>query len=313
MASLNDQQLYEQIRQDRIDILVDLAMHTHGSRILALARKPAPVQVAYLAYCSTTGLEAMEYRLTDPWFDPPDHFDSFYIERSVRLPETYWCFSPHPSAPEVNDLPMLTSGRITFGCLNGFCKINDGVLATWCDLLRMHSNSRLILCAREGGHRAKAVEKMAARQIEASRIEFVPIQSPEKHFRQYHRIDLALDPFPYPGGTTTCDALWMGVPVVTLAGNTAVSRAGVSILSNIGMTEPIARDKAHYVQMPTDLANDSLKLKQVRSGLRERMRQSTLMNAPRFAANVERAYRQMWQAWSGASLENQGRSEVKKG
>lgn len=297
VASVDDSQLYEKIRDDQIDILVDLAMHTHGARIMTLARKPAPIQVAYLAYCSTTGLQTMDYRLTDPHLDPPGHFDRFYSERSLRLPETWWCFSPHPSAPAVSPLPMLSTGHVTFGCLNGFCKVNDKVLGTWGNLLARVPNSRLILCARDGSHRTRTIERLTEQGIDSSRIDFVPIQSPAEHFRQYHQIDIALDPFPYPGGTTTCDALWMGVPVVTLPGDTAVSRAGVSILTNIGLTELIASAPDDYVRIAMELAENPRRLQQLRSELRDRVQNSPLMNGPRFARNVEAAYRQMWYEW----------------
>jgi len=301
----NDEQLADQVRQDRIDILVDLAMHAEGSRLLAFARKPAPVQVTYLAYAGTTGLETMDYRLTDQYMDPPstssgqapDADESAYSEKSVRL-KSYWCYQPRAEAPEVGQLPALArAGTVTFACLNNYAKVSPKVLGVWCQVLRRVPSSRLVVYSREGTHRQRAIDIVRAEGIDVSRFEFVGPVVTAEYFRRYLGIDVALDPFPYPGGTTTCDALWMGVPVVTLAGRTAVSRGGVSILSNVGLPELIARSPEEYVQIAATLAGDLPRLAGLRAGLRPRLLASPLMDAAGFVRDVEGAFRQMWRAW----------------
>ena len=297
VLDLSDKQVARVIRQDQVDILVDLAMHTGDNRLLVFARKPAPVQITYLAYCGTTGLDTMDYRLTDSYLDPPGQSERFYSEQSVRLPETYWCYRPLIETPPVNALPALEAGQVSFGCLNNFCKVTDSVLTAWSRLLQVVPNSRLLLHARAGSHRDRVRTFLAGQGISAQRLAFVDSLPTAEYFRVYQRIDVALDPFPYGGGTTTCDALWMGVPVVSLAGQTAVGRGGVSLLSNVGLPELITQDGEQYVQVAAELASDLPRLSQLRATLRDRMQRSPLMDAPRFARNVEAAYRTMWQRW----------------
>jgi predicted O-linked N-acetylglucosamine transferase (SPINDLY family) len=297
VALLADAQLAQAIREDQIDILVDLTMHMAGCRLLAFARRPAPVQVTYLAYCSTTGLDAIDYRLTDPYLDPPASDERCYSEQSVRLPETYWCYRPSDETPPLAARPALAAGRITFGCLNQFCKVTEPTLAAWCRLLRAVPQSRLLLHAHEGGHRDRTRALLERHGIEPDRLAFVGFLSAAAYFPLYQQIDVALDPFPYGGGTTTCDALWMGVPVVSLAGQTAVGRGGLSILSNLGLAELVATDVDQYVQIAAALAQDRSRRTQLRLTLRTRMQQSPLMDAPRFAGNVEAAYRALWHRW----------------
>ena len=298
---LSDEQLAEMIRADGIDILVDLTMHMANNRLLVFARKPAPVQVTYLAYCSTTGLDAMGYRLTDPYLDPPDSEDeaysAIYSERSVWLPQTYWSYPAPAEAPEVGPLPALSAGKITFGCLNNFSKVTEETLRAWCALLRAVPQSRLLLHAKEGSHRRRVTDFLEREKLDAERVSFAGYAPAGGYFGTYRHIDIALDPFPYAGGTTTCDALWMGVPVVTLAGKTAVSRGGLSILSNVGLPELVARTADEYVEIAAGLAGDVGRLVGLRSSIRQRMASSPLMDGPRFARAVEAAYRQIWQRW----------------
>jgi predicted O-linked N-acetylglucosamine transferase (SPINDLY family) len=297
VLGLSDEQLTAAIREDRIDILVDLTMHMGHSRLLVFARKPAPVQVTYLGYCSTTGLGAMDYRLTDPYLDPPERSEIVYSEQSVHLPLTYWCYQPgSPTAP-VNELPALQTGHVTFGCLNNFCKVTGPTLAAWIRLLREMPEAHLLLHAKSGSHRDRVRDLLAEQDIAPERLAFVDTVSAEEYFRLYHGVDVGLDPFPYCGGTTTCDALWMGVPVVTLAGQTAVGRGGVSILSNVGVPELIASDVDQYIHLAQELAADLPRLGQLRATLRELMRGSPLMDAPQFARDIEAAYRGMWRRW----------------
>ena len=268
VVGLSDEQLAQTIRQDGIDILIDLSMHTGHHRLLTFARQPAPVQLTYLACTSTTGMDAMDYRLTDPYLDPPvSKRAKIYSETSVVLPETYWCYRPLGPTPEVNSLPASQTGRITFGCLNQYCKVTPA-LTTWIDLLQAVPASTLLLLAPRGEHRADAHKLLAQRGVAPERLDFVDPVSPGRYFQLYHQIDMALDSFPYGGGVTTCDALWMGVPVVSLAGQTAVGRAGLSILSNLGLTELVASDRDGYIQIARNLAQNVAQLTSLRDAAR---------------------------------------------
>jgi protein O-GlcNAc transferase len=278
-------------------VLVDLTMHMAGSRLLTFVRRPAPVQVTYLAYCGTSGLEAMGYRLIDPYLDPPGSREGVYSEKSIWLPETYWCYRPVLAAPAVTPLPALKAGHVTFGCLNNFCKVSAPTLAAWGRLLRALPDSRLLVHAPPGRPRDWALQELTRQEIGPERVTFVGLVPTADYFQLYERMDIALDPFPYGGGTTTCDALWMGVPVVSLAGQTGVGRGGLSILSNIGLAKLVAENTEDYVRVAVELANDLPRLRELRASLRERMQASPLMDAARFARNIEAAYRSMWSSW----------------
>ena len=294
IAGRTDDEVAEMIRLDRIDILLDLSLHMAGNRLPVFARKPAPVQATFAGYPGTTGLDAIDYRLTDPYLDPSGQNDDHYAECSIRLPDTFWCYAPPADDPPVSALPADLNAFFTFGCLNNFCKINEVVLEMWSRVLAATPTSRMIILAAEGRHRRDVIDKLG---VDASRIEFVPIQPRGQYLRMYHRIDLCLDTFPYNGHTTSLDALWMGVPVVTRCGETAVSRAGFSQLSNLALTALAADDEDRFVTIATSLAGDLSRLRGLRRTLRQRMMQSPLMDAPRFARGIEAAYRQMWQRW----------------
>jgi len=297
MVGMTHDRLERQIREDRIDLLIDLSLHGEGNRMPVFARKPAPVQATYLAYASTSGLSTMDYRLTDPWLDPPGIGDEFYNEKTIRLPRTYWCYEADESAPEIAPPPSKDNGFLTFGCFNNFCKVNEPALHAWRQILSQMPDSRLILHARGSSARQRVGDFFSEKGINSSRLSFSGFLSRDQYFRQYAQIDIALDPFPYPGGTTTCDALWMGVPVVSLAGATAVSRGGLSILSNVGLPELVAGSSEQYVQIVMNLVTDLARLEHVRTSLRSMMRASPLMDAPQFARDVEAAYLTMWRAW----------------
>ncbi|MGD0542162.1 MAG: tetratricopeptide repeat protein [Tepidisphaeraceae bacterium] len=301
IRTLSHEQAAAQIRQDRIDILVDLTMHMASNRLLVFARKPAPIQATYLAYAGTTGLDTIDYRITDPHLDPPGSSDQPYAERSIRLEETYWCYEPPLDSPDITPPPAASSGFVTFGCLNNFCKVTTATLQAWLRILAAVPNSRLLLHASPGSHRDRISRSLADCRIDPQRLGFVAKLSIAQYLRQYNNIDIGLDPFPYVGGTTTCDALWMGVPVVTLRGQTAISRGGASILTNIGLPELIAHSPEEYVHLATDLAMDLPRLSHLRSNLREKMRGSPLMDAPRFARNMEAVFRQMWRDFVSAT------------
>ncbi len=298
-AGMSNEQLAEQIRRDRIDILVDLALHMAGSRLLVFARKPAPVQVTFAGYPGSTGLDTIDYRLTDPLLDPPGMDESIYSEISVRLP-SFWCYDPLEEPPPVGELPATFSPGVTFGCLNNFCKINEMTLALWARVLASLPESRLMLLTREGPHRAKVMGFMLRRGVAPEQIRFQSKLPRPLYLELHQQIDIGLDTLPYNGHTTTLDALFMGVPVVTLPGNTVVGRAGVSQLTNLGMPELIAQSPDDFVRIATDLARDLPRLKALRAGLRSRMQASPLMDARAFAAGIESAYRGIWRKWRHA-------------
>ena len=283
ITSLDHEQLAERIRQDGIDILVDLTMHMARNRLLVFARKPAPVQACWLAYPGTTGVSTMDYRITDPYLDPPGLYDGCYAEESVRLPDTFWCYDPRESEPSVNALPAAEKGYISFGCLNNFCKVNPLVLKLWARVLKAVDRSRLTILAGEGTHREHTLDLLSEEGVARNRVTFVSHQPRPQYLRHYHSIDIGLDTVPYNGHTTSLDSFWMGVPVVTLVGETVVGRAGLSQLTNLGLPELIACNPDQYVRIAAELAQDIPRLRDLRSTLRRRMQSSPLMNAPRFA------------------------------
>jgi protein O-GlcNAc transferase len=297
IVDLSDDEAAELIRRDAIDILVDLSAHTRGNRLLVFARKPAPIQVNYLAYPATTGLETIDYRLTDPFFDPPERNAANYTEKSIRLPRSYWCYEPPIAGLEIAPPPAAEAGFITFGSLNSFCKITPAVLQTWSNILLAAPDSRLLLHALPGSHRDRVRDKFAEHGIKPDRVDFIGWLSLSEYMGQYRKIDVALDSFPYAGGMTTCHALWMGVPVITLAGPTAIGRGGVSILSNIGVEDLIANSPRDYARLAVAQANDQPRMGNFRSTIRERMSRSPLMDGKQLAAGVENAYCEMWRAW----------------
>jgi predicted O-linked N-acetylglucosamine transferase (SPINDLY family) len=297
LAGRTDADAADLIRQDGIDILVDLAGHTSDNRLLLFARKPAPVQVTYLGYPDSTGLSAIDYRLTDAFSDPPGQTELFHSEQLIRLSPCAWCFQPPENAPAI----ARRDGAITFGCFNNFAKVTEPMLTLWGRILRAVPESRLML-------KATAMNSETTRQriwllfehlgIARERLDLHGYEPAyESHLALYASTDIAFDTFPYHGTYTTCEALWMGAPVVSLAGSSHVSRVGVSLLNNIGLPELVARSEEEYVAIATELARDRSRLMDLRSTLRERMLQSPLMNAPRFTRSVEAAYREIWQRW----------------
>ncbi|MGA3066245.1 MAG: tetratricopeptide repeat protein [Tepidisphaeraceae bacterium] len=305
IVGLSDEQVAAEIREDGIDILVDLALHTADNRLLVFALKPAPVQASYLAYCGSTGLETVDYRISDPFLDPAGADESCYSEKTIRLPRTYWCYEPgaDPSL-EVAPSPALKNGFVTFGTQNNYCKISPATWSTWAAILKGQPKSKLFVSCPRGQHRDIARQFLARAGIDQDRLHFSDIRGPE-YFLCYHQIDIALDPFPFGGGTTTCDALWMGVPVVTLSGQTAVGRGGRSILSNLDLPELIAFTSDEYVNIALNLANDLDRLDGLRRNMRARLQASPLMDAAGFARDVETLYRQMWRTWCGKSVVDQ--------
>ncbi|MGD0461925.1 MAG: tetratricopeptide repeat protein [Tepidisphaeraceae bacterium] len=290
-------ELAERIAADQIDVLVDLTMHMSG-RLLTFARKPAPVQVTWLAYPGGTGLDAMDYRITDRYMDPEDAQPPCYSERSIRLADCWCCYDPLIDIPAAapRDGPS-----VTFGSINNPCKLNEPLLRLWAGALLAVGDSRLLVQTISSEHSARITELMGRMGIGAERLEFVGRQPRAEYLRLYDRIDICLDPLPYNGITTTLDALWMGMPVVSLAGQRAAGRAGLSILKNAGLGELAAQTPEQFLKIATDLARDSDRRAELRSTLRRRLASSPLMDFKRFARNMESAYRQMWREWCTTS------------
>jgi protein O-GlcNAc transferase len=305
IAGLSDRAAAQMIADDNIDILVDLSLHLAGGALKIFSQQPGRVQVAFAGYPGTTALPEMDYRLTDPYLDPPGEHDADYTERSIRLPHSFWCYDP--KAMEVEEgfniarLPEIKNGYITFGCLTSTFKINNSVIDLWSRVLAEVPSSRMILLADPRYFRKLATERFAKNHIDASRIEFVDRQTREGYLHTIDRIDIGLDTFPYNGHTTSLDSLWMGVPVVTLVGKTVVGRAGFCQLSNLGLAHLAANTADEFVNIATKLASDLPALAELRGSMRRRMMESPLTDASGFTSAVEAAYRQMWREYCGKS------------
>ena len=304
VVSMSDDALAEQVRRDQIDVLVDLAGHTADNRLGMFARRAAPVQVSYLGYPTTTGVPTIDYRLTDEWVDPPDgDADDLHTERLVRLPAPFLAYGATPDAPPVAALPADAAGHVTFASFNALPKVNPPTIAIWARILTALPTARLLLKA-NGLHDPSTAElyrsRFADHGVDPDRLILVNrTVGFVEHMSLYARCDIALDPFPYNGTTTTCEALWMGVPVVALAGRSSVSRVGVSLLSTTGLADWIAATPDAYVDLATAWAGDLDRLRELRAGLRGRVQASPLRDPARLARNVERAYRDMWERWCG--------------
>jgi protein O-GlcNAc transferase len=295
IAPLSDEQATQVIRADRLDLLVDMAGHTARHRLLVFARRAAPHQLTWLGYPNTTGLTTMDYRLTDSISDPLGTTDSLHTERLVRMPGPFSVYQPPDDAPPVGFLPALAlNAPITFGCFNNFAKITPEIIALWCRLLLVVPSARLMLKSRGLGDvdTARRIHELfAAGGVSPERVVLDGRElSVSAHLALYHQVDVALDAFPYNGATTTCEALWMGVPVVTLAGATHVSRVGASLLTHLGAQDWIATTSDDYLAIARRLVADLLALSRIRAGLRERMRVSALCDAVGFTRALETTY-----------------------
>ena len=297
----DDEAVATQIRHDGIDILIDLAGHTAGSRLLTFARKPAPVQASWLGYPCTTGLSAVDYRISDIYADPVGMSERYYSETLYRLPATTTCYHPPHPSPEVGSLPALAQGSITFGSFNNLPKVTPEVRALWARILLATPGSRLMLKTNslaDMSARQHLIAEFAGHGIAEERLILASHDATHYgHLDRYNKVDIGLDPFPYNGVTTTFEAMWMGVPVVAMTGNSYVSRMGVNILSNLGLTELLAGTPEEYVAIATRLAGDPEHLAELRGGLRERMTSSPLTDGKRFTLDLEKAYREMWQTF----------------
>lgn len=300
-AGVSDEKLFSLIRADAIDILVDLAGHTGGNRLPLFAMRPAPLQVTWLGYPNTTGLAAMDYRIVDAVSDPPGDADRYHSETLVRLPNGFLCFDPPTYAPAVSPLPMLKNGFVTFGSFNALAKITDEAISLWLSILGRVPGSRFLFknrCLFDESTRNKLFKKFAAHGVSSDRIMMTPFTATrEEHLACYGHLDISLDTFPYNGTTTTCESLWMGVPVVGLLGNRHASRVTASILTRLELDSLVANDTDECVELAVHLAGKPELLELLRFGLREKMRNSSLCNGKVFFSELGEAYRQMWQKW----------------
>ena len=301
IADVDDQAVAVLVKNDQIDILLDLAGHTKGNRLAVFAKKPAPIQITWLGYPDTTGMACMDYRLTDAIADPPGVADSYCVEKLKRLGEGFLVYHPPAEAPELLPPPQIGSGQITFASFNNLAKISGPVVKVWAEILRATPNSRLLLKAKAlGSSQAnnRYLDLFAAESIDSQRLQFLPgTPTTQGHLAQYNQVDIALDPFPYNGTTTTCEALWMGVPVVTLLGKAHAGRVGASLLTQVGLGSCIANDIKEYVQKAAMLAQDQTYLANLRLTMRKRVQNSSLGDGPRFAAKMEQAFREIWCEW----------------
>ena len=301
VVGVSDDDAAAMIQHDGVDILVDLSGHTAKNRLTLFARKPAPVQVNWMGYPNTTGLAAMDYRLVDPITDPQGVSDGWASEALVRLEGGFLCYEPPGDAPPVTAPPSLASGAITFGSFNNPTKLSDQTVETWASVLGRVAGSRLLLKGKpfgDEGARSLLQARFAAHGIDPERLILKSlIGSVGSHLETYGQVDIALDPFPYNGTTTTCEALWMGVPVVSLIGERHAGRVGASLLARAGSEELIAGHQGRYVEIAAGLAADPARLADLRKTLRARLPASSLCDAAGFTASLEAALRQMWRRW----------------
>jgi predicted O-linked N-acetylglucosamine transferase (SPINDLY family) len=291
--------LFNGIRQDRIDILVDLCGHMGNNRLQVFARKPAPVQVSYLGYPATTGLPAIDYRLVDAITDPPGE-PAFHTEELVRLPDVFCCYLGPPHLPLETSPPLQRTGSVTFGSLHKLEKVNDRVMDVWCAVLKDEPSARFLIGrdTLQGKTNERLLARFIERGIDASRIILRQANSFSfQHMQLYDEIDVSLDTFPWSGHTTACESLWMGVPVVTLRGQRFAGRMVASVLTCLGLRELIAETTEEYRRLAVKLAHDLPRLANLRGRLRSMMVQSPLCDGPGFAKKIEDAYRWMWRRW----------------
>ena len=298
IVGLSDSEVANRIRQDCIDIFVDLNGHMGENRLLVFARKPAPIQITYLGYQATTGIAAMDYRLTDAQADPPGKTDSWHTEKLIRLPCSYFCYRPPAESPEMVDPPCLKSGCVTFGSFNNFTKVTREMLSLWARILTAAPSARLKILAPESDLVRHRIIQLIGQRASRPTGSFSHCAGPRREYLEhYQSVDIALDPFPANGHTTTCDALWMGVPVVTRCGESYVQRYGSVPLREVDLHELVTDSDNAYVSTAVAWAADPRRLLSVRRSLRQRMRESVLLDEVGFTRTLEVAYRNVWQRW----------------
>jgi predicted O-linked N-acetylglucosamine transferase (SPINDLY family) len=296
--ALTDAALAQSIERDRVDLLVDLTGHASAQRLGVFALQPAPVQLTWLGYLHSTGLTRIGHRLSDARADPPGASDRRHTEKLVRLPHCLWCFRPAYVAPVAAEAPCLKNGHITFGSFNHVAKLTASTRRLWAQILLRLPQSRLLLVGvPEGRAREDLLRDFAAAGVGAERLTVLPRVSMGEYLQQFDAVDIALDSMPYGGGTTTFDALWMGVPVLTLAGERSASRSAASIMGALGLEQWIAATPEEYLRRALARAADPQGIAALRGSLRGRLQASPLMDEGRFARDVEAAYRRLWRAW----------------
>jgi predicted O-linked N-acetylglucosamine transferase (SPINDLY family) len=294
VTQLADDELAALIRTDEIDVLVDLAGLTTGNRVRALARRPAPVQISYLGYLGTTGVKAIDYRITDALADPPGA-DRWHTEKLVRLPRSFWCFAPLDHMPLPVERGEADASPLVFGSFNRLTKVRPELLRLWGRLLAAVPESELwVLDVPSDEVHERVVAEVAAGGVAPTRIKTWPRLPAAPFWDRVRRADIALDTFPYNGGATTCECLWLGVPVVTKAGAMGFARSAASVLGNVGLSELVAASEEEYLEIAMALASDRPRLRALQWGLRDRMRASPLLDAPGFMRDLEHAYRDLW-------------------
>ncbi|MDH3585247.1 MAG: hypothetical protein OER86_13635, partial [Phycisphaerae bacterium] len=301
LLGADDLEAAERIRRDEIDVLIDLAGHTAGHRLGVFSRRPAPVQVTYLGYPNTTGLGTIDYRITDDLADPPGKDDRWYSEALVRLPACFLCYQPPDEAPDISPPPCRERGYITFASFNNLAKVSPQVIQAWARILERVAGAKLMLKGKpldDAGTRARFLDRFAERGIGPDRLELVGwVEGNYNHLTAYRDVDIALDTFPYNGTKTTCESMWMGVPVVTVRGDRHAGRVGATLLHHVGRDQFVAEDEDAYVAIAANLAERPGDLADLRRGFRDRLRGSELCDAARFARGFESALRQMWERW----------------
>jgi predicted O-linked N-acetylglucosamine transferase (SPINDLY family) len=303
LAGLSDGEAARRIRDDGIHVLLDLSGHTARNRLAVFAWRPAPVQASWLGYFATTGVEQMDYVLADTTGVPPGMHGQF-TERIWYLPDTRLCFTPPHTDLPVAPLPALHRGQVTFGCFQALAKVNDDVLSLWSRVLSECSGSRLRLQAASLADERTAralLERLRDHGIDPARVELAGAMSRDDYLAAHAEVDLLLDTFPYPGGTTTCEALWMGVPTVTLAGGSMLARQGASLLCAAGLADWVAQTPDEYVALACAKAGDTGHLARTRAGLRRHVAASPLLDAARFSRHLEDALWGMWRARDGGA------------
>lgn len=307
VRGLSDGALADLVRRDRIDVLVELGGHTMESRLRALTFKPAPIQVAYLGYPGTTGMAQIDARIVDAWTDPPGNgegeSDATHTEKLIRLPNGFLCYRPPDTAPAVAPPPSMKNGYVTFGSFNNLAKVADGTIETWAAVLKAVPGSRLLLKAKalaDPATQDRTRESFAAQGVAPDRLDLMGWVLDGDPLETYARVDIGLDTFPYNGTTTTCEALWMGVPTVCLIGDTHAGRVGLSLLTRAGLGDLAAPDAESYVAAAAGLAKDAERLAALRAGLRDRMVSGGLLDRDAFVRDLESAYRGLWRGWCKA-------------
>jgi protein O-GlcNAc transferase len=303
---ISDQKVINIIKDDKINILVDLSGHTAGNRLLVFIQKPSPVQVTWLGYPNTTGLSTIDYRLTDIIADPIGEADELHSETLLRLPNGFQCYQGNDDIPVDTELPQKRGKQITFGSFNNMIKITPIVIKTWSKILHSVPTSRLVLKLQKLNNNTLYYHDLFIQEgISKERIEFYqPSPSIEEHLSLYNTIDIGLDPFPFNGATSTCEALWMGVPVITLLGDRHVARVGASILTNIGLEDFIAQDINGYIKLAVEMSANLKYLMEIRTSLRERMKNAPLCDGLSFAKDFEAIYQDMWSKYQLKLIKN---------